>query len=276
MAMDRRTFLGTVTAATVLGSRLSWAADDRKIDKIGLQLYTVRDAMKSDVAGTLAKVAQIGYREVEFAGLFGHSPKEARAMLDKDGLTAPSSHVPYETLGADWEKTLEDAKTLGQSYIVLPSVDDQLLKQADSLNKLVETMNRAGEASKKAGIQFAYHNHAKEFVDVNGKLAYDILLQQTDPNLVKMEMDLYWITKAGHDPLVYFEKYPGRFPLVHVKDMAKDGGFADVGSGTMDFKKIFAQSDKAGIKHYFVENDQPKSPFEDIRISFDYLEKLRF
>jgi sugar phosphate isomerase/epimerase len=276
MAMDRRTFLGTVTAATVLGSRLSWAADDRKIDKIGLQLYTVRDAMKSDVAGTLAKVAQIGYREVEFAGLFGHSPKEARAMLDKDGLTAPSSHVPYETLGADWEKTLEDAKTLGQSYIVLPSVDDQLLKQADSLNKLVETMNRAGEASRKAGIQFAYHNHAKEFVDVNGKLAYDILLQQTDPNLVKMEMDLYWITKAGHDPLVYFEKYPGRFPLVHVKDMAKDGGFADVGSGTMDFKKIFAQSDKAGIKHYFVENDQPKSPFEDIRISFDYLQKLRF
>lgn len=276
MTIDRRTFIGTLTAATVLGSRLTWAADDRKIDKIGLQLYTVRDAMKSDMEGTLAKVAQIGYKEVEFAGLFDHSPKDVRALLDKNGLTAPSGHTPYETLTGDWEKTLGDAKTLGQSYIVCPWVDDNLLKQPDGWKKVSDTLNRAGETSKKAGIQLAYHNHAKEFVKVDGKLAYDILLDDTDPNLVQMEMDLYWITKGRQDPLKYFDRYPGRFPLVHVKDMAKDGGFAPVGTGTMDFKRIFAQSEKAGIKHYFVENDEPKSPFEDIRISFENLQKLRF
>ena len=276
MAINRRTFLGTMTAATVLGTRLSWAADNRKIDKVGLQLYTVRDLAEKDMAGTLAKVAQIGYREIEFAGLFEHTPKEVRAMLDQNGLTAPSSHVPYETLGADWEKTLEGAKTLGQTYIVCPSVDDNLLNHPGAWNRVAEAFNKAGEASKKIGIQFGYHNHMNEFVDVNGKLAYDILLDNTDPNLVKMEMDLYWITKAGHDPLQYFDRYPGRFPLVHVKDMAKDGGFADVGRGTIDFKKIFAQSGKAGIKHYFVENDEPKSPLQDIRISYQYLEKLRF
>jgi sugar phosphate isomerase/epimerase len=276
MTMDRRTFIGTITAATVLGSRLSWAADDRKIDKIGVQLYTVRDAMKSDMEGTLAKVAQIGYKEVEFAGLFDHSPKDVRAMLDKNGLTAVSGHTPYETLTGDWQKTLEDAKTLGQTYIVCPWVDDKLLKQPDGWKKVGETLNRAGETSKKAGLQLAYHNHAKEFVKVDGKLAYDILLDNTDPNLVQMEMDLYWITKGGQDPLKYFDRYPGRFPLVHVKDMAKDGGFAPVGTGTMDFKRIFAQSEKAGIKHYFVENDEPKSPFEDIRISFENLQKMRF
>lgn len=276
MSMDRRTFLGTMTAATLLSSRLTWAADEHKIEKIGVQLYSVRDAMKSDVAGTLAKVAQIGYREVEFAGLFGHSPQEVRAMLDKDGLTAPSAHVPYETIQTGWDKAIEDAKTLGQSYIVCPWVDDALLKKPDAWKQLAATLNRAGEVSKKAGLQLAYHNHSKEFVMVDGKLAYDILLDNTDPNLVQMEMDLYWITKGGQDPLKYFGRYPGRFPLVHVKDMAKDGSFADVGSGTMDFKKIFAQSEKAGIKHYFVEHDEPKSPFEDIRQSFEYLQQLRF
>lgn len=276
MTMDRRTFLGTVTAATVLASRVTWATDEHKIDKIGLQLYTVRDAMKKDLEGTIAKVAQTGYKEVEFAGLFDHTPQQVRAMLDKNGLTAPSGHTPYETLTGDWQKTLQEAKTLGQSYIVCPWVDDKLLKDADGWKQVAQTLNRAGATSKKAGIQLAYHNHAKEFVTVDGKLAYDILLDETDPNLVQMEMDLYWITKGGQDPLKYFDRYPGRFPLVHVKDMAKDGGFAPVGTGTMDFKKIFAQSEKAGIKHYFVENDEPKSPFEDIRISFENLQKLRF
>jgi hypothetical protein len=114
MTMDRRTFLGTVTAATALASRLTWAADEHKIDKIGLQLYTVRDAMKKDIEGTIAKVAQTGYKEVEFAGLFEHTPQQVRAMLEKNGLTAPSGHTPYETLTGDWQKTLEDRVSLGR------------------------------------------------------------------------------------------------------------------------------------------------------------------
>jgi len=277
MAIDRRTFLGTMTAATVLASRVSWAADDRKLDKIGVQLYSVRDAMKADTAGTLAKVAQIGYREVEFAGLFDHPAKEVRGMLDSNGLAAPSSHVPYETLGAEWPKTLDDAKILGQSYIVCPSIDESVRNQPDGWKRAAEAFNRAGDASKKMGIQFGYHNHTPEFQPTkDGKMPYDILLSETDPGLVTMEMDLYWITKAGQDPLKYFNKYPGRFAMFHVKDMKKDGSMTSVGDGIIDFRKIFAQSDKAGTKHYFVEHDDPKSPFDDIRASFDDLQKLRF
>ncbi len=276
MAMDRRTFLGTMAAATILGSRLRAAVSDHKLDKIGLQLYTVRDAAKADMAGTLAKVAQIGYREIEFAGLFDHTPSEVRGMLDQNRLAAPSSHVPYNTLGADWDKTLDDAKTLGQTFIVCPTVDDELAKQPDGWKRAAEAFNRAGNASKKVGLQFGYHNHTKEFMPVNGKLPYEILLTECDPELVKMEMDLYWITKAGQDPFKYFNAYPGRFPLVHVKDMAKDGSMTSVGAGTIDFKAIFAQSGKAGIQHYFVEHDDPKSPFDDIRSSFRYLERMRF
>jgi sugar phosphate isomerase/epimerase len=291
--MDRRTFIGTITAATLLSSRLNWAAaNEHKIEKIGVQLYTVRDEMKRDFEGTIAKVAQIGYREVEFAGLFDHSPQEAKVMLDRHGLVAPSSHIPYKDLGADWPKTLEGAQVIGQSYIVCPMIDDEVRKAPDGWKRAAETFNRAGEASKKAGIQFAYHNHNFEFVPTSdGRLAYDVLLEETDPKLVQMEMDLCWISVAGYDPLKYFQRYPGRFPMVHVKDVKKiperkgsepaaiedvSLGMTEVGSGVIDWKRIFAHADEGGLKHYFVEHDEPKAPFESIKTSFDYLQKLRF
>lgn len=275
--MDRRTFLGTVTAATLLSNRLGWgAAGERKLDKIGVQLYSVRHQMERDFEGTLAKVAEIGYREVEFAGFFNHPPQEVGAILNRCGLTAPSSHVNYKLLGADWPKALEAAQLVGQSFIVCPSVDEPIRRQSDGWKHAAETFNRAGEASNKAGIQFAYHNHDFEFKPESGKLPYDILLAETDPNLVKMEMDLFWITKGGQDPVNYFNRYPGRFPLVHVKDMKKDGEMTEVGSGAIDFKRIFAKSDRAGIQHYFVEHDEPKSPLDSIRTSFEYLRRLRF
>jgi sugar phosphate isomerase/epimerase len=290
--MNRRSFLGTVTAATLLSRKLGWAASDRKIESIGLQLYTVRSAMKPDFAGTLGKVASIGYREVEFAGYFDHSPQEIRTTLDRLGLTAPSAHVAYETLGDKWPGALEAGKVMGHTYIVVPSIPEPMRNQADSYKQAAEKFNRAAEASKKAGIQFAYHNHYFEFSPLNGKLPYDILLAETDPELVKMEMDLCWITVGGQDPLTYFSRYPGRFPLVHVKDMKKipekgasgkavaaselDADQTDVGGGVIDWKRIFAQSDKAGIKHYFVEQDEPKSPFDSIKNSYAYLKELRF
>ncbi|HYL13624.1 MAG TPA: sugar phosphate isomerase/epimerase [Terriglobales bacterium] len=275
--MDRRTFLGTITAAMLVSNRLGWAAaGERKLDKIGVQLYSVRDEMKRDFEGTLAKVSEIGYREVEFAGFFNHTPQEVRAILDRHGLAAPSSHVDYQLLSTDWPKTLEAAHVVGQAFVVCPSVDEQLRRQPDGWKQAAETFNRAGEASQKAGIQFAYHNHDFEFKAEKGKLPYDILLAETDPKLVKMEMDLFWITKGGQEPVTYFNRYPGRFPLVHVKDMKKDGEMTEVGSGAIDFKRIFAQSDRAGIQHYFVEHDEPKSPLDSIRTSFEYLQQLRF
>ncbi len=289
--MDRRTFLGTMTAATLLTRRLAFAADAHKIDKIGLQLYTVRDLMKQDFDGTLAKVAAIGYKEVEFAGYFDHSPKDVRAAVDRRGLTAPSAHIDYKSLGEKFPEVIEAAKVVGHEYLVNPWIEEEIRKQPDGWKHAAETFNRAGEACKKAGIQFAYHNHWFEFLPVNGKLPYDLLLTECDPNLVKMELDLCWITVGGQDPLKYFDRYPGRFPLVHVKDVkrvppvtaggAQDFGssmkdMTEVGSGIIDWKKIFAQSDKAGIKHYFVEHDNPKKPLESIKKSYDYLASLRF
>jgi sugar phosphate isomerase/epimerase len=289
--MDRRTFLGTMTAATLLTRRLGFAADDHKIEQIGLQLYTVRDLMKHDFDGTLAQVAAVGYKEVEFAGYFNHSPKDVRAAVDRHGLTAPSAHIEYKNLGEKFPEVIEAAKVVGHEYLVNPWIDEKIRKEPDGWKHAAETSNRAGEACKKAGIQFAYHNHWFEFLPVNGKLPYDLLLTECDPNLVKMELDLCWITVGGQDPLGYFDRYPGRFPLVHVKDVKRippvtAGGKQDfgssmkdmteVGSGIIDWKKIFVQSDKAAIKHYFVEHDHPKKPLESIKKSYDYLASLRF
>ena len=291
--MNRRSFLETattVTAATLLTSRLGWAAGEHKIEKLGVQLYTVRDQMKADFDGTIAKVAQIGYKEVEFAGYFGHTPQQVRAVVDKNGLSAVSTHVQYDELDAKFPSVIEDSKTIGMKYIVCPWIPEELRKSPDVWKQAAAKFNHCGEQTKKAGIQFGYHNHWFEFLPVNGKLPYDELLKECDANLVKMEMDLCWIKAAGGDPVKYFDLYPGRFPLVHVKDLKEipkvtEGGsqnFGDtvdltaVGDGIIDWKKLFAQSDKAGIKHYIVEHDRPKDPFDSITRSYEYLSKLRW
>jgi sugar phosphate isomerase/epimerase len=304
--MNRRTFIGTSIAATLAtAAKPAWAAASaHHIDRVGIQLYTVRDAMKTDFEGTIAKIAATGYKEVEFAGIFadnagyyGRSPKEVRAILDKNGLAAPSCHAGYDVVEKKWPEALEAAKIVGHSYIICPWVDEKQRAQPDGWKRAAELFNKAGEASKKAGIQFGYHNHSFEFMPaepLGGKLPYDFLLAETDPKLVTMELDLCWINVAGKDPVAYFDKFPGRFPLVHVKDWIKDptatdsyegatgsavkigGRLADVGQGSINWKNIFAHAGKAGIQHYFVENDKPKSAFDDIKISYDYLHALRF
>ena len=314
--MNRRTFIGASVAATFsAAAKPSWAVDSalpfksnvlrdaHSINPIGLQLYTVRAAMETDFEGTIAKVAATGYKEVEFAdilnpkaGYYGRSPKDVRAILDKNGLVAPSAHAGYNVVEKKWSEALEAAKIIGHSYIICPWIDEKQRAQDGGWKRAADLFNKAGEESQKAGIQLGYHNHSFEFrpaETLGGKLPYDFLLAETDPKLVAMEMDLCWISVAGKDPLAYFEKYPGRFPLVHVKDYVNDpkststyegatgavkfqGHLADVGRGTIDWKRIFEQSGKAGIKHYFVENDYPKSAFDDIRISYNYLHDLRF
>ncbi len=291
--MNRRTFLETaagVTAGTLLANKFSWAAAEHRIEKVGVQLYTVRDQMKADFDSTVASVAAIGYKEVEFAGYFDHTGQQVRAVCDKNNLAPISTHVQYDELDDKFPSVIETSKIIGLKYIVCPWIPEELRKSPDIWAKASEKFNRCGEQSKKAGMQFAYHNHWFEFLPVDGKLPYDELLKQCDPNLVKMEMDLCWITAAGADPLKYFNLYPGRFPLVHVKDLEKlpaisaGGGqnFGDtadltaVGSGIIDWKRIFAQSEKAGIKHYIVEHDRPAEPFDSITKSYAYLNKLRF
>ena len=285
--IDRRVFLGTLGAACAAGLRL----DAAKMNQIGSQLYTVRNELEKDFDGTLAKIAAIGYKEVEFAGYFKRTPGQIRDALKQNGLTAPAAHVDYPSLAEDkFPAVLEAAKTIGHAYLVNPWIDESLRKEPDIWKRVAETFNRAGAAAKKAGIQFAYHNHHFEFAPAGGTTPYELLLQQCDPALVKMELDLCWIAAAGKDPLDYFKRYPGRFPLVHVKGLAKKppSGAAtpiqnimpditEVGrNDVIDWKRIFAASEQAGIRHYFVEHDVPKDPFESLKASYGYLKGLNF
>ncbi len=293
--MNRRVFLGAMTAmtATLATARAAFAEGSHQLERIGVQLYTVRDAMKADVAGTLAKVAKVGYNDVEFAGYFDHTPKQIREILDQNHLQAPSAHVEFTTLGEGWPKVLEAAHTVGHKLLVCPWIPEEVGKGQDRWQKSAEAFNKAGEASKKAGIQFAYHNHNFEFKEESYGKPYDLMLTHTDAGLVKFEADLFWMILSGNDPIAYMEKYPGRFAAFHVKDMARgyakkeveqsalaaehmEGVMMDVGSGGIDFAKIFALGRKQGVKYYFVEHDNPKDPFASIANSYRYLHGLKF
>src|SRR6266446_7765881 len=162
-AMHRRTFIGTSIAAAVAASRPAWPAEAHRIERAGLQLYTVRDLIKKDFDGTIAKVAEIGYKEVEFAGYYGRSPQDVRAILEKDGLTSPSTHVGYDIVEKKWGETLDTAHTIGHAFVVCPWVEPSQRKEPDGCKRAAALFNKAGEAAQKAGIQFAYHNHAFEF-----------------------------------------------------------------------------------------------------------------
>ncbi len=279
---SRRDFAKTLSAAALgyalrpLAPSPQPLAPRRKLGRIGLQLYTVRHQMEKDVEGTIARVAATGYREVEFAGYFGKSPRDVRALLDHHGLSSPSSHV---SLAPDqWRAALDAAPVVGHRYLVIAWIPAEERHTLDDYKRWAERLNRAATEAKAAGLQLAYHNHDFEFVPLDGKLPYDVLLTETDPKLVQLEMDLYWMVKGGQDPLAYFARWPGRFPMVHVKDSAgpPDHKMAAVGAGKIDFRKIFAQSDQAGIRHYFVEHDNPDDPFASIRASYDYLQRLEF
>jgi sugar phosphate isomerase/epimerase len=251
----------------------------RKLTTIGVQLYMVRRELEKDFEGTLARVAALGYREVEFAGYFDRPPKEVREVLTRHGLTSPAAHFPL----AEWRGSLramsDAAHVIGHKYLLLAWTPPEERKTLDDYRRLADLCNRAGEQLNKAGLQFAYHNHDFEFAPLEGRVPYDVLLERTDPKLVKLEMDLYWIVKGGGKPLKYFEKWPGRYPLLHVKDMDSTPKqyFTEVGRGVIDFKSIFAHAGRAGARHYFVEQDEtPGSPFDSMKISLDYLRRLEF
>lgn len=253
-----------------------------------MQLYTVRTALEKDFDGTLARVAAIGFKEVEFAGYFGRTPTEVAGALSGHGLSAPAAHVDYASLGERFPAMLDAAQAIGHQFLVNAWVDEAIRTEPGSWERIADTLNRAGEMSQAAGIQFAYHNHHFEFAPVGGRLPFDILLERCDPALVKIELDLCWIAAAGQDPVDYFQRHPGRFPLVHVKGLAQrpEGGaatpfeqvmpyLADVGAGNViDWKRIFAASKVAGIRHYFIEHDVPKDPFASLKASYGYVHGL--
>lgn len=283
--MNRRSFvkrlmLGAAGAACLSESDfVDSAFAKKKLSKIGVQLYTVRRELESDFEGTLAKVAALGYREVEFAGYYGRTPAQVKTILARNGLAAPSAHFQSVVASGGVREAIEAAQAIGHEYLVYAWLPPEERKSLDDYKRLAERLNRAGEECRRAGIQFGYHNHDFEFARMEGRIPYDLILEATDARLVKMELDLYWITKGGQSPLAYFRKHPGRFPLVHVKDMDSTPKryFTEVGRGRVDFKEIFAASKQAGIRHYFVEQDEtPASPFDSIKASIEYLKRLEF
>jgi sugar phosphate isomerase/epimerase len=230
--------------------------------------------MERDVRSTLAKVAEIGYKEVEFADYFDHDPAEIRGWLDELEISAPAAHVGFDAMQDDSASVIAACKTVGHEFIVVPSMPDQLRDSVDEYAAFAKDLNRLGKICADSGLRLAYHNHDFEFKVVDETVPFDILVGETDPELVDLEIDLFWTVKGGHKPTEYFEKYPGRFKLCHVKDMGSDGSMVDVGAGEIDFKAIFAQTDKAGLKHFIVEHDQPEDSFASIAVSYEAVKEL--
>jgi sugar phosphate isomerase/epimerase len=287
--MKRRHFLQSLSigVASLYGADVL-AADFRKKQPLSVQLFTIRDAVAKNLEGALEKLAGLGFKQIELYGyngtFFGKSVAEFKTILANTGLSVISSHhttgIVMKGKGSltdGWDKAVEDIDSIGAKYMVCAFLFPTE-RTAEHYKALPAMLNTAGQATKNAGIQFAYHNHDFEFEKLNDTLAYDFILNNTSPDLVKMELDLYWISKAGHDPVAYFEKYPKRFPLWHVKDMeAGTGSITEIGNGKIDFDRIFDCRKKAGLKHWFVEQDISKGDiFESLKTSRDYLATKKY
>lgn len=249
----------------------------RQLSAIGVQLYTVRAAMQQDFEGTLRSLAAMGYEEVELAGLFGRDPAQIAALLADLGLTAVGSHVTYDRFVAEPEVAIEETLALGAEYLVFPWLPEPERRTIAQWQDWVALLNRVGEASQARGLQLAYHNHDFELTPIDGVRPIDVLLDGIDRDVVKWELDLYWLAKAGGDATELFERYPGGFPLGHVKDMRlSDQAMVDVGQGDLDFAAVFAQAAQSGMEHFIVEHDEPADPLQSVQNSITYLQALTF
>jgi sugar phosphate isomerase/epimerase len=293
---SRRNFLKITTSGTLGALILSRCSSDKSnTSAIALQLYTIRDHMttREDVLASLKKLSEIGYKQLELADyadgkFYGFEPKEFRKIVNDLGMEILSSHTSVESasLVADPAKVGDDHAAVGAKYAIQPWVNPPD-RTIDFYQRMVEQMNEAGRTMKSSGIKFGYHNHNFEFVNLDGKIPYyDIIMPGTDKDLVTMELDLFWTTKAGEDPVEIFKKYPGRFELLHCKDMYTSQDpffdtegvtdFAPVGEGVLDFGRIFAEKETAGAKWYVVEQDQTKDnkPFEAVQASLNNLGRM--
>jgi sugar phosphate isomerase/epimerase len=292
--MNRRTFIhrsafaatGSLLVPSMLGCR---AATEKSNKPIGLQLYTLRDVIFKDLYGTLKAVADIGYTEVETFSygdgkIFGHPFADYVKMASDLGLKTISGHYlsgfNQKTAGNlrnGWEQAVADAKAAGQQYMIIAYLVEEERQTIDQYKELCELMNKGAEVCKGYGIKMGYHNHAFEFEPINNQRPYEVMLAELDPGLVCMELDLYWITRAGFSPADYFSKYPGRFELWHVKDMHKDDPAknADLGTGKINFTELFSMQQQSGLKHFFVEQETyPVSSLESAKNNFSYLKGI--
>jgi len=276
---SRRNFL-KISGAFALGSLLvPQIGEAAKVNNVGIQLYTVRKGMLADATGTLKQLAKLGYKQIESARsqkghYYGLSAKEIRKVTQDLGITLRSGHVQIDD---NWQRTVDEAAEAGQEYLIcssLPSTGQTI----SNYQRVAETFTKAAEACKQANLTFGYHNHEYEFAKDNGKVLYDVLLEETDPNLVKMELDLGWVIVTGFNPETYFTKYPNRFPLWHLKDMKKDKEEStEFGKGRIDIKRMFQNAEKSGMKYFFVEQEEyVGEPMASVKHNIDYLKKLSY
>jgi sugar phosphate isomerase/epimerase len=292
--MNRRNFIlkSSVLSVTALSMLQCTANKIAAIGggRVGLQLYTVRDAMSKDARGTLKALSAMGYTDVENAGysggkFYGIPVKEMKMLLDDLGLRMASGHIGLNEMSKDqnktvadtWESVVKDAKEIGQKYLVCPYLMPNDRKSIDQYKNVCNLLNKCGEITKKYGIQMGYHNHDFEFKTVDGQIPYDIMMQNTEKDLVSFELDVYWTEFAGVSTADYYKNYKGRYNLMHVKDMAKtpDRIFAEVGNGVIDWKNMFANAKAAGVDFFYVEQDRCVNyqPMDAVKISLDYLKK---
>lgn len=298
--LNRRSFLQTsaLTGTVLLLSDSLFASSKTKKKNIGIQLYSVRDEMKKDPLGTLKKVAEMGYKNVEHANyvngkFYGYDPKEFRKILDDLGLAMPSGHTVMGAQHFDsakndftdvWKKTVEDAAFLGQKYVVSPWLDVSLRKNFDDCKRFMEIFNKSGELCKKSGMKFGYHNHDFEFsLRLTSVKVYDIILQNTDPNLVAQQLDIGNMYNGGGRAVELLKQYPGRFELMHVKDEIKgekepyESTILGTGIiGVADVLKLAAKS--GGTNEYIIEQEsyQGKSPLDSIKANLDWIKMAKF
>jgi len=318
--LNRRDFITKTSALSAAGLLFSAElfAKSPLLEKIGIQFFSLPKLLEKDLSGTLAMLSKMGYKEVELygpytfsaasaqqrwdavtpslgfkgSGYFGHTGAEMKSMLQSNGLTAPSMHTDLDTLQTGMDKLAEAARFLGAEYVILPSIPDEKRKTLDDYKKMADAFNKIGEAAKKAGVKFAYHNHGYGLKEMNGQIPLKLILDGTDPSFVFFEMDLYWTTAGGADPIALLEDYKTRYHLMHVKDMSKkvqfsgDGGdskqwielfpyITTAGNGVLDLKAILTKAKETGVKHFIVEQDMVAEPEVALKKSYDYLASLK-
>ncbi|ABQ68253.1 xylose isomerase [Rhizorhabdus wittichii DC-6] len=301
--MNRRELL-QLSAISLAGLAAAPAlARSTKPRRWGIQAGTILRVLEGDFEGTLRAVAAMGYKEIGTTGSFGRDPHYVREQLDRFGLTSPNNHVaPKETYGAfqrwvrrdlssqgiedvyaetfsfknvhaAFEDGIRTSKILGQKYVMWAILLPNQIADRPTIDKHIKLFNELGDMCAREGLTFAFHNHDREFAKVGNDVILDLFLDNTDPDKVKFELDFYWATKAGADPLAYLKRYAGRTKLCHIKDITATGDFAAVGSGTLDVPALIKASDDAGIEHFLVEIDRSDDPMGAIRSSIQYLRK---
>lgn len=279
--MNRRIFVQSVTAAAVgVGAAPRTMLAARRLDRIGLELYSVRRAMSADPDRTLAAVRAIGYTDVELLwsfGNFGRSPQQVRDALTREGLRAPSAHISPAAILVGWERSLDTAKVLGHEYLIVPSFTADTERSLDDWREWADRFNAAGALARRAGIWLAFHNEPDHMKAIDGKVPYDVFVERTDPSVVRLQLDTGNMLLGGGDPMQYLAKYRDRYWSFHLKDVVADRSHdTELGTGSFDFRRFLAAIPDLAKKPCYVEQENARDELASARTDFEYLRNLEF